>query len=202
MRLISESDYIAHHGIKGQKWGVRRYQNADGTLTEAGKKRYLKEFKKAEDNQLKQYRDSKNKKEAFDSLHRFVRLTKNAIGEDVLRRTDEFKKYESARKNLEDYEEMLRTRLVNKGLYAPGNDQWEREWDLDKGYRSREEAYAKASTAYTKKIGEVYLANKGALVNSKLRDLGFPTNDINLNDLYQEYHLSKFPWDTTFQMIN
>ena len=32
--------YLAHHGIKGQKWGVRRYQNADGTLTEAGKKRY------------------------------------------------------------------------------------------------------------------------------------------------------------------
>lgn len=31
---------LMHHGIKGQKWGVRQYQNADGTLTEAGKKRY------------------------------------------------------------------------------------------------------------------------------------------------------------------
>ena len=31
---------LYHHGIKGQKWGRRRYQNKDGTLTAAGKKRY------------------------------------------------------------------------------------------------------------------------------------------------------------------
>lgn len=33
-------DVIYHHGIKGQKWGIRRYQNKDGSLTPAGKKRY------------------------------------------------------------------------------------------------------------------------------------------------------------------
>ena len=31
---------IKHHGIKGMKWGVRRYRNRDGSLTPAGKKRY------------------------------------------------------------------------------------------------------------------------------------------------------------------
>lgn len=31
---------LYHHGIKGQRWGVRRYQRRDGTLTTAGKKRY------------------------------------------------------------------------------------------------------------------------------------------------------------------
>ncbi len=35
-----EYDVLAHHGVKGMKWGVRRYQNKDGTLTNAGKKRY------------------------------------------------------------------------------------------------------------------------------------------------------------------
>ena len=33
---------LMHHGIKGQKWGVRRYQNKDGSLTPAGKKRLAK----------------------------------------------------------------------------------------------------------------------------------------------------------------
>lgn len=31
---------LMHHGIKGQKWGVRRYQNEDGSLTAEGEKRY------------------------------------------------------------------------------------------------------------------------------------------------------------------
>ena len=35
---------LYHHGIKGMKWGVRRFQNADGSLTDAGKK---KEYKKS-----------------------------------------------------------------------------------------------------------------------------------------------------------
>ena len=33
-------DQIWHWGIKGMKWGVRRYQNADGSLTDVGKRRY------------------------------------------------------------------------------------------------------------------------------------------------------------------
>lgn len=32
--------YLAHHGILGQKWGIRRYQNYDGSYTRAGVKRY------------------------------------------------------------------------------------------------------------------------------------------------------------------
>lgn len=35
-----ENDILTHWGVKGMKWGVRRYQNSDGSLTPAGKKRY------------------------------------------------------------------------------------------------------------------------------------------------------------------
>lgn len=38
--IIVYSNELQHHGIMGQKWGVRRFQNADGSYTAAGKKRY------------------------------------------------------------------------------------------------------------------------------------------------------------------
>ena len=37
--IINEDDYLEHFGVKGMKWGVRRYQNEDGSLTSLGKKR-------------------------------------------------------------------------------------------------------------------------------------------------------------------
>lgn len=50
----SGEKYLAHHGILGMKWGVRRFQNPDGSLTSAGKKRYSKE-------ELQSIRDEKRK---------------------------------------------------------------------------------------------------------------------------------------------
>lgn len=55
---------LYHHGIKGMKWGVRRYQKKDGSITEAGKKRYArdameKDFNKYDESSGKYYKQSK-----------------------------------------------------------------------------------------------------------------------------------------------
>ncbi len=41
--MIYYGQELYHHGVKGQRWGIRRYQNEDGTLTPAGKERYSEE---------------------------------------------------------------------------------------------------------------------------------------------------------------
>lgn len=60
-----QEEIIYHHGVKGQKWGIRRYQNEDGSLTPAGKKRYAEDA----DSEVKESRkqDVKNRRTLPDS---------------------------------------------------------------------------------------------------------------------------------------
>lgn len=44
--MTYEDNYLAHYGVPKMKWGIRRYQNKDGTLTELGKKHYGKDYTK------------------------------------------------------------------------------------------------------------------------------------------------------------
>ena len=46
--LYEDNDYLVHYGIKGQRWGIRSFQNKDGTLTEEGKKRYGSDSRKSD----------------------------------------------------------------------------------------------------------------------------------------------------------
>lgn len=78
---------LYHHGTKGMRWGHRRYQNKDGTLTEAGKKRYAKDAKSKGYNQQDEdgtyYRGGgkkgKGSKETYDpDINRYVIEDTNA----------------------------------------------------------------------------------------------------------------------------
>lgn len=59
---IRRSSELYHYGIMGQKWGIRRYQNEDGSLTPEGKKRYGKLVKYYEDSVNKSRKVYQNEK--------------------------------------------------------------------------------------------------------------------------------------------
>lgn len=83
---VSDRDELYHHGILGQKWGVRRYQNEDGTLTEAGKIRYYKEMEKV-------YKKENLRKQAYDIRDKLDK----EVGGDVGKSTEYLAKAKTAR---------------------------------------------------------------------------------------------------------
>ena len=64
------NNYLYHHGIKGQKWGIRRFQNEDGSFKSTGKQRYV--------NTTAKYREIKTEKRM--SLSKMSTGKKVAIG--------------------------------------------------------------------------------------------------------------------------
>lgn len=88
---MSTYGYLVHHGVKGQKWGVRRYQNEDGSLTEAGKKRYNQDSdyaaKALYDTYLaKTNADDKNKK-SRQKWEQMIQEAKKQKGKGILKTT-------------------------------------------------------------------------------------------------------------------
>jgi len=69
------NSYLYHHGILGQKWGVRRFQNKDGSYTSAGKKRYSSGF------DAKKYKEERKK-------YLITEENKNKLGASLRARND------------------------------------------------------------------------------------------------------------------
>ena len=115
------SDYvIMHHGIKGMKWGIRRYQNKDGTLTAAGKKRYNKEVEKlkSERRTLNNQKRTQAKLDKLDEMRKENNRLRDEVNskkkgsssDDPNQKSNESQSSQSRTRSIQDETQALRTR--------------------------------------------------------------------------------------------
>lgn len=133
-----EQNYNAelyHYGVKGQKWGVRRYQNPDGSLTAAGKKRYAEmspdKVRKTMQKEIKRARA-----ERHGGSNRW--MSSYGIGEHSDKAIAKHEKDLEKWRNSDAYKKAERTSKRLETLY------WDGKIDDDEYDRRHEEAWAKA----------------------------------------------------------
>lgn len=101
----SNTNELCHHGILGMKWGVRRYQNKDGTLTAAGKKHIANQRGKSE---VEQMSDE-------ELRNRINRLSMEEQYKNLIAKQNP-DKYKRAKKFIADIAEQSARSVVTKGI--------------------------------------------------------------------------------------
>ena len=134
---------LQHHGIKGQKWGVRRFQNKDGSLTAKGKKRY-------NDDEYDEERERLEQEVAARRGVKYVRKTKKEReeedAENERRAKERLAKEDAAYKRTEDKMKEIDKKLQAKYDFNSSDD-------VDKYYKEYDEEWFKILYEERKKEG-------------------------------------------------
>ena len=111
--MAYDSNYLEHHGIKGQRWGIRRFQNEDGSLTDAGMKRYNSARNIQRDLNKLDKEIAYNKGDAMKLASKASRLERKVNRYNKKHPNDDKGRMEKYTSKMKDYNDQL-TNLSNK----------------------------------------------------------------------------------------
>lgn len=138
---------LYHHGIKGMHWGVRRFQNADGSLKPAGEKRYTENGKPSLGGKVSRF--VKKRKENLENYSNYKKLQKKAS-----------KKYDLKDKEYQKQYEDWANDEINKTIFGENYKSKDHLRDLkfagDKAAKEYEKASKQAEKYVEKKFKEKY----------------------------------------------
>lgn len=159
-------NYLAHHGVKGMKWGIRRYQDDNGSLTSAGRKRYLDASgDKAYKRLTKDIRKKRTKMYGILSSYRF------GIGKNSQKAIRNYDKVNKKPKALREWEKKY------NALMDQADEAWgDKNYDLGRKIDAKLDIMEKNMPAWEFVDTDVTM--------DYLRDLGF--NEDASNEIYDK----------------
>lgn len=157
--FISEEE-LYHHGVKGMKWGVRRYQNYDGSYTQAGLKRYSKsmdEYTKADE----RYKTAKAQYKAIK------KSGSSTVGMDTELTNAKLARNKAKAKLEKDYKHLKQDKLADQGKKIYANNRRITSNERTTGSLAKIGSVSLAAAVYNAKTGNI-----GAVVSFALDSIG------------------------------
>ena len=147
------NDELYHHGIKGQRWGIRRFQNEDGSLTSEGRKRYGYSFEKMSNSKKKELLSSPYTEDHIRRSKEYKRMTSK-----IRKESNEISKNE--RKRMAELEDQTKDRVAT-------DDEWNEYFNLS---RKRQTVKQQIRLKYIDEYADMYLDTIGFEKTDKGRE--------------------------------